>query len=132
MLPPRTRSDSGYTLDKASKKCVACAQGCNSCDDAGAGRCDENGCDAGWGAAGGGTCVRCSANCTDCASGSKCTACDTGFSLFKDKCRSCGPDCNACTFDSSGKPQCTSCNTGGLDTATKACVPCKQQHCLSW
>lgn len=133
-FPPwHRRSDSGYTQDKASGRCVACAQGCNSCDTAGAGRCDKDSCDSGWGFASSGACVRCSAHCLDCASETKCTSCDTGFGLLKDACESCGTDCDACMFDGSGKPQCTSCGgSSGLDVATKTCVACKQPHCLSW
>lgn len=123
--------DSGFSLDKASGRCVACAEGCNTCDEAGPGRCDQGSCDAGWGNVADGTCVRCSAECLDCTSDTKCTNCDTGFGLWKEACQSCGAGCDACTFDGSGKPQCTSCGDGGLDAATKACVPCQQQHCLS-
>lgn len=134
LWPPlhASRSDSGFTLDKASGRCVACAEGCNACDEAGPGRCDQGSCDAGWGNVAGGTCVRCSAECLDCTSSTKCTNCDTGFGLWKDACQSCGAGCDACSFDGSGKPQCTSCGEGGLDAATKACVPCQQQHCVSW
>ena len=119
-------------MDKGTGRCVACAEGCNVCDTAGAGRCDKDSCDAGWGSAPSSACVRCSANCTSCASKTKCTFCDTGFGLWKDACRSCGTDCDACTFDDKGRPQCTSCRTGGLDLATKACTPCKQPNCSAW
>lgn len=118
-------------MDNTTRRCVACAEGCLTCDATGPGRCDADSCEVGWGLVGS-ACVRCSANCTSCASEAKCLACDAGYGLWQQGCRSCGSGCEACTFDKQGRPQCSSCQTGGLDAATKACIPCQQVHCGGW
>lgn len=124
----------GYTKDKKTGTCVACAEGCRTCDTAGAGRCDLDGCvfDNGWGSAPNGTCARCPANCTMCNSSAECTLCNSGFQPWKGACRSCGANCDLCTFGEAGQPQCDMCGSGGLDPVTKACTPCKQPNCLNW
>jgi len=94
-------------------RCQACAAGCEACDVAGPGRCDQGHCAPGLGWASGG------AACLPCAGGSACRSCDMSLQFAE-----------AATGTSQELP-CKECSNGRGLAENGTCLTCETPGCLS-
>jgi len=110
-------SSQGPVSGTTTASCGDCASNCQFCQTAGAGQCDAQSCDNGYGVDASQTCSPCAAGCTQCsnAGAGGCDNCPPGEGLNSGCCTA-PADCAACV-----DPGCQLCT--GDNTICDQCLP---------